>query len=77
MPLVHGAHILVRNISHVIKTHVKCGTHLGYKHQTEIKTCNSLPTLDKEQAGHYTASLLPRTRQCWGVKMNGKAHTPH
>lgn len=51
-----GAHILVWNVQHVIKVYVKGGTNIGCRHQNEIKTRNSLPTLDKEEAGH-----------CWGA----------
>lgn len=57
-----GAHILVWNISCVIKIYVECGTNMGCKHQNEIKTHPSLLTLSKEQAGHYRASLLPEAR---------------
>lgn len=63
-----GAHLLVWNISHVIKMYVKCWKNMSCKHQNEIKTHPSLLTLNEEQAGQCRASSLHGAQQCWGLK---------
>lgn len=44
------------------------------KHQNEIKTHPSLLTLNKEQAIHCRADLLPGAQQCWGLKRLKNQH---